>query len=71
MQSIRDSAARFLANRRIAVTGGSHASKGHGANMVCQRLRTRRYEVFALNPNSNEVEDDVCYGNMPGSCLLQ
>jgi uncharacterized protein len=64
MLTVKDAAAAFLANKRIAVTGVSRAPKGHGSNVVYQRLRERGYEVFAVNPNADEVEGDVCYPDL-------
>ena len=69
MQTIKEAAAAFLANKRIAVTGVSRAPKGHGSNAVYKRLRDRGYEVFAVNPNADEVEGDRCYhklSDIPG-----
>jgi predicted CoA-binding protein len=31
---------------------------------VYQRLRERGYEVFAVNPNADEVEGDPCYHDL-------
>jgi predicted CoA-binding protein len=67
--NIKQAASEFLANKRIAVTGVSKTPKGHGSNVVYQRLRQRGYEVFAVNPNAEEVEGDPCYhdlGSIPG-----
>jgi len=64
MTKIKQAAQEFLGNRRIAVTGVSHAPKGHGSNAVYQRLKQRGYEVFAVNPNAETVEGDVCYPNL-------
>jgi uncharacterized protein len=64
MQDIRDAAAAFLANRRVAVTGVSRTPKTHGSNTVYRRLRERGYEVFAVNPNADEVEGDRCYDSL-------
>ena len=61
MRKIKDAAADFLANKRIAVTGVSRSGKDHGANTVYVRLRSRDYDVFAVNPNAEEVEGDACY----------
>jgi uncharacterized protein len=61
MRRIKDAAAEFLAGRRVAVTGVSREAKDHGSNVVYQRLRERGYEVFAVNPNADEVEGDCCY----------
>jgi len=64
MQTIKQAAAAFLANKRIAVTGVSRNPKGHGGNVVFQRLRNRGYEVFAINPNADIVEDTSCYQDL-------
>jgi predicted CoA-binding protein len=62
MPTIHDAATEFLANRRVAVTGVSRNPKGgHGSNVVYRRLRDRGYDVFAINPNADEVEGDRCY----------
>jgi uncharacterized protein len=64
MPSIKQAAAEFLANQRVAVTGVSRTPKSHGSNVVYQRLRDRGYEVFAVNPNANTVEGDPCYKDL-------
>jgi len=64
MQSVKDAAAAFLANKRVAVTGVSRTPKNHGSNVVYQRLRERGYDVFAVNPNANEIEGDRCYHDL-------
>jgi uncharacterized protein len=64
MATIKEAASAFLANRRVAVTGVSREAKGHGSNVVYQRLRERGYEVFAVNPNADEVEGDRCYHDL-------
>ena len=64
MQSVKDAAAAFLANKRVAVTGVSRTAKGHGSNLVYQRLRQRGYNVFAINPNTSRAEGDPCYPDL-------
>jgi predicted CoA-binding protein len=64
MQSVKDAATEFLANKRVAVTGVSRTPKDHGSNTVYKRLRERGYEVFAVNPNAYEVEGDPCYQDL-------
>src|SRR6266568_1290473 len=64
MLSMKQAATQFLAKKRIAVTGVSRTPKGHGANIVYQRLRDRGYEVFAINPNAEQVEGDSCYPDL-------
>ncbi len=64
MQKIKDAASEFLALKRIAVTGVSRSSKDHGSNVVYQRLRSRGYDVFAVNPNAEEVEGDPCFRDL-------
>ena len=62
--TMKEAAAAFLANKRIAVTGVSRSAKDHGANNVYKRLRGRGYEVFAVNPNTDEVEGDRSYPDL-------
>ena len=64
MTGIKDAAAEFLASERIAVTGVSRTPKDHGSNVVYKRLRERGYDVFAVNPNADEVEGDRCYHDL-------
>jgi hypothetical protein len=64
MQTINEAASAFLANKRVAVTGVSRHPKGHGSNVVYQRLRGRGFDVFAVNPNADEVEGDRCYHDL-------
>jgi predicted CoA-binding protein len=64
MSTIKEAAAAFLANTRIAVTGVSRKPKEHGSNTVYKRLRDRGYEVFAVNPNTDEVEGDRSYHDL-------
>jgi predicted CoA-binding protein len=64
MIPVKQAASDFLAHKRIAVTGVSRAAKDHGANVVYQRLRDRGYTVFAINPNADTVEGDICYHDL-------
>ena len=61
---IRRAAEEFLANKRIAVTGVSRNPQDHGSNVVYRRLRERGYEVFAVNPNADQVEGDRAYHDL-------
>jgi predicted CoA-binding protein len=64
MPSIKDATSDFLAHERIAVTGVSREPKSHAANLVYTRLRDRGYDVFAVNPNADEVEGDPAYDDL-------
>jgi predicted CoA-binding protein len=64
MTSMKDAASDFLAHRRVAVTGVSREPASHGSNVVYKRLRDRGYEVFAVNPNADEVEGDPAYRDL-------
>ena len=64
MQKIKEAAAEFLASKRVAVTGVSRHPKDHGSNVVYKRLRDRGYDVFAVNPNADEVEGDRCHHDL-------
>lgn len=64
MSRIKEAASEFLAKQRIAVTGVSRKAQNHGSNVVYQRLRERGYQVFAVNPNADQVEGDPCYQDL-------
>jgi uncharacterized protein len=64
MATMTEAASAFLANKRIAVTGVSRKAKDHGSNTVFKRLRDRGYEVFAVNPNADEVEGARSYHDL-------
>jgi predicted CoA-binding protein len=61
---MKEAATAFLANQRVAVTGVSRTPKTHGSNNVYRRLRECGYQVFAVNPNAEEVEGDRAYPNL-------
>ena len=64
MLTLKEAAAEFLTKKRVAVTGVSRKPAGHGSNVVYQRLRQRGYEVFAVNPDADEVEGDPCFHDL-------
>jgi len=64
MLTMNEAASAFLANKRIAVTGVSRKPKEHGANNVFKRLRDRGYDVFAVNPNTDQVEGAHSYHDL-------
>jgi predicted CoA-binding protein len=61
---IKQAASEFLACKRVAVTGVSRTPKDHGSNVVYKRLRDRGYDVFAVNPNAENVEGDRSYHDL-------
>jgi uncharacterized protein len=64
MPAIKEAASEFLRHKRVAVTGVSRRAENHGSNVVYKRLRQRGYEVFAVNPNADEVEGDPAYHDL-------
>jgi uncharacterized protein len=64
MPTIKEAASEFLSHSRIAVTGVSRTPGSHGSNVVYKRLRERGYEVFAVNPNADEVEGDRAFPDL-------
>jgi predicted CoA-binding protein len=63
MTTLKDAAADFLAQKRIAVAGVSRSSN-EAANLIYRTLRKSGYDVFAVNPNADEVEGDTCYHDL-------
>ena len=64
MATMKRATSEFLAIKCIAATGVSRTSKGHGANVVHQRLRDRGHEVFAIKPNTDQIEGGPCHRNL-------
>jgi uncharacterized protein len=64
MTKIKAPATEFLSHKRVAVTGVSREPGSHGSNVVYRRLRDRGYEVFAVNPNADEVEGDPSHHDL-------
>ncbi len=63
--TMKEAAEKFLSKKRIAVAGVSRESGGaHGGNPVYLRLRDRGYDVYAVNPNADQVEGDSAYPNL-------
>jgi predicted CoA-binding protein len=64
MATIKQAASEFLSHKRVAVTGVSRTPGSHGSNVVYKRLRERGYDIFAVNPNADEVEGDRAYHDL-------
>ncbi len=64
MPTLKEAANDFLAQKRIAVAGVSRTPAGHGANVVYTGLRKAGYQVFAVNPEADQVEGDRCYHDL-------
>lgn len=63
MNQFDELAKEFLAQKRIAVAGVSR-NANEAANGIYRTLRDKGYEVFAVNPQADSVEDDPCFPNM-------
>lgn len=63
MPTLREGVEDFLAQKRIAVAGVSRDSK-QPANLIFRTLRQQDHQVFAVNPNADEVEGDTCYHDL-------
>ncbi len=63
MTTLKEAVDDFLAQKRIAVVGVSRSSS-QAANLVYRGLRGANCEVFAVNPNADEVEGDICYHDL-------
>jgi predicted CoA-binding protein len=64
MTAMKQATAEFLSHKRVAVTGVSRTPASHGSNVVYKRLRERGYQVFAVNPNTDQVEGDTAYPDL-------
>lgn len=61
--TLADAAREFLSQRRIAVAGASRSGDTAG-NAIYRKLRDAGYEVFAVNPNADQIEGDPSYKNL-------
>lgn len=71
---IEQAAEDFLSCRRITVTGVSHAPKGHGSNIVYQRLRDRGYarEWMHRSMDAGSVSPEAAaYGRQQGMMVIE
>lgn len=64
VQTIQQATSQFLSQKRIAVTGISRSAQNHGVNTVFNRLRGRGFDVFPVNPNTDQVEGMRSYHDL-------
>ena len=64
MVTVAEAAKDFLAQKRIAVAGVSRSAGAHSGNGIYQRFKERGYEVFAVNPNADEINGEPCYRSL-------
>jgi predicted CoA-binding protein len=60
MAKVPASIAEFLRQKHLAVVGVSRDAR-QPANLIYRTLRKAGYSVYAVNPNTDAVEGDVCY----------
>ena len=53
----------FLSNKKLAVVGVSRSGKKFG-NSVYREMKAKGYEMYPVNPNTNEIEGDKCYPDL-------
>jgi len=56
----KESINNFLSARNIAIAGVSRNNKKFG-NSSYHYLKSKGYNVFAVNPNSDSIDGDICY----------
>jgi predicted CoA-binding protein len=64
MITVAEAAQDFLAQKRIAVAGVSRNGGAHSGNGIYQRFKQRGYEVFAVNPNADDIDGEPCYRSL-------
>ena len=53
----------FLSLDKIAVVGVSRKRNKFG-NVIYRELKKKGYKVYPINPNTNIIEEDVCYPDL-------
>ena len=65
MSTVDQAIDEFLSVKRIAVAGVSREANGsHASNGIYTRFKERGYEVFPVNPNTDEIMGDPCYRSL-------
>ena len=59
----KESVENFLSKRKIAVAGVSRNGKKFG-NTIYKELKSKEYEVFALNPSAENINGEPSYANL-------
>jgi len=59
MSSVTD----FLDQRTLAVVGVSRSEKKF-SHRLYKSLKKRGYNVFAVNPNADSIDGEICYENL-------
>ena len=59
----KESINKFFSAKNIAVIGTSRNNKKFG-NSAYQYLKAKGYNVFAVNPNAEKINDDICYKSL-------
>ena len=60
---LKQAAEAFLNEKCIAVAGVSRTKKD-AANVIYDKLKQSGYRVFAINPNADSIDGDVCYPDL-------
>ncbi len=60
---VKESIDRFLSAGNIAVVGVSRNNKKFGFSAY-NTLKTKGFNVFAVNPNTEMIDGDTCYKNL-------
>lgn len=54
----------FLEQKNIAVAGMSRKPQGAVGNLVYKKFKNAGYNVYAINPNADEIEGEKCYRSL-------
>jgi predicted CoA-binding protein len=65
MKTTKEAIDRFLAPKKLVIAGVSRDPKKFG-NIIYKEMKDRGYEVYAVNPNTDEVNGDKCYRSLDG-----
>lgn len=54
----------FLEQKNIAVAGVSRNPKEAVGNLIYKKFKNAGYNVYAINPNADEIEGEKCYRSL-------
>ncbi len=64
MATLQELVEDFLAQKRIAVVGVSRTDRASPANAIWKKLGGAGYEVFAVNPQADEIDGQRCHRSL-------
>lgn len=54
----------IMLDKKIWAVVGANQDQAKYGNMIYRKLKAKGYEVYAVNPQYDTIEGDICYSNL-------